>query len=88
MLHHYQQIDVAKGLAIISVILLHSLELRFRQSTYATFHIGQAVPVFMILMGLNQGLVALRRPLAFADLYTRLYFARRVDRLLVPLLLV
>ena len=88
MLLHYQQIDVAKGLAIISVILLHSLELRFRQSTYATFHIGQAVPVFMILMGLNQGLVALRRPLAFADLYTRLYFARRVDRLLVPLLLI
>ena len=88
MLHHYQQIDVAKGLAIISVILLHSLELRFRQSTYATFHIGQAVPVFMILMGLNQGLVTLRRPLAFADLYTRLYFSRRVDRLLVPLLLI
>jgi peptidoglycan/LPS O-acetylase OafA/YrhL len=88
MLHYYQQIDVAKGLAIISVILLHSLELSFRQSTYAAFHIGQAVPVFMILMGLNQGLATMRRQVPFSGLYTRLYFERRIDRLLVPLLLV
>lgn len=87
MPQHYQQIDVAKGLAIISVILLHSLELSFRQSAYAAFHIGQAVPLFMILMGLNQGLINMRRPIPFSDLYSRLYFARRIDRLLVPLLI-
>ena len=88
MSHHYQQIDVAKGLAIISVILLHSLELGFRQSAYAAFHIGQAVPLFMIMMGLNLGLASAGRQLHFSGLYTRLYFERRVDRLLVPLLLV
>lgn len=85
---HYQQIDVAKGLAIISVILLHSLEQDLRQSAYAAFHIGQAVPLFMILMGLNLGLALLRRPVPFSALYNRLYFQRRVDRLLMPLLLV
>ncbi|MGV3502986.1 MAG: acyltransferase family protein [Adhaeribacter sp.] len=88
MAQHYQQIDVVKGLAIISVILLHSLELGFRQSTYAAFHIGQAVPLFLILMGLNLGLATNGRRQAFSALYTRLYFERRVDRLLVPLLLV
>jgi peptidoglycan/LPS O-acetylase OafA/YrhL len=85
---HYQQIDVAKGLAIISVILLHSLELRFLQGAYAAFHISQAVPLFMILMGLNLGLASAGRTQHFSGLYTRLYFQRRVDRLLVPLLLV
>lgn len=88
MAQHYQQIDVVKGLAIISVILLHSLELGFRQNTYAAFHIGQAVPLFMILMGLNLGLATNGRRQEFSGLYTRLYFERRVDRLLVPLLLI
>jgi peptidoglycan/LPS O-acetylase OafA/YrhL len=87
MLPHYQQIDVAKGLAIISVILLHSLGPGTRQDIYAIFHIGQAVPLFLVLMGLNLGLAAGRRPVSLPSLYNRLYFSRRVDRLLVPLLL-
>ena len=47
------QVDVLKGAAILAVLLLHGLPLDAIQSAPALFTIGQAVPVFVVLMGLN-----------------------------------
>jgi peptidoglycan/LPS O-acetylase OafA/YrhL len=44
-----QIIDAIKGLAIISVILLHILPGIVLNYTYSSFHIGQAVPIFLFI---------------------------------------
>ena len=44
---HIEWIDGAKGVAIISVILLHSLPCLYEIGSI--FHIGQAVPVFLFI---------------------------------------
>lgn len=46
-------IDVIKGLAILSVILLHIFDTEKLLKIGAPFHVWQAVPVFMILLGYN-----------------------------------
>lgn len=81
-------IDLIKGLAIISVIILHTVSLHVLYQTAALFHIWQAVPVFMCLMGLN-GISSLRRRgmHSLRDLYSRDYFAARFDRIIIPFLL-
>jgi peptidoglycan/LPS O-acetylase OafA/YrhL len=78
------QVDLLKGLAILAVLLLHGLPLDVIQSAPALFTIGQAVPVFVVLMGLNATSSGWRR----GELYTRRYLLSRVDRLVVPFLAV
>lgn len=46
-------IDVIKGLAIISVILLHSLSTEQLLTIGAPYHIWQAIPIFILLAGFN-----------------------------------
>lgn len=86
MRKHFQQIDIIKGLAIIAVLLLHSVTREQLMSSYATFHIWQAVPVFMVLMGLNLGLSYSSKTLHFRQLYTAHYFSRKAMRIVLPLL--
>ncbi len=83
---HYPQIDILKGLAIVSVIALHSLGKPVLQQTFAVYHIWQAVPLFMVMMGLNMGLSL--KPLPFSSLYTKIYFRKKATRMLIPFLLV
>lgn len=40
-------IDALKGIAIVSVLLLHTLSGGVRELIYSQIHIGQAVPVFL-----------------------------------------
>lgn len=87
MKQHFQQIDILKGLAIVAVILLHSLSRQELEDSYAVYHIWQAVPVFMVIMGLNQGLSQASKPLHFRQLYTAHYFQKKGLRILLPLLL-
>lgn len=83
------QIDLLKGLAIIAVLVLHGLPVAALTKGATVFYIGQAVPVFVVLMGLNAttsmwrtGHGGLRR------LYSRHYVLTRIDRLYVPFLFV
>lgn len=41
--------DYVKGLAILSVILLHTVSYQFLLDSYAFFHIWQAVPLFILI---------------------------------------
>ena len=88
MRQHFQQIDILKGLAIIAVLLLHSLLREQLMASYAVFHIWQAVPVFMVLMGLNLGMSYGSKTLHFNQLYTPHYFQKKALRIVFPLLLI
>ena len=47
--NHLEHIDFIKGLAAISVILLHTLPQTFLYVSLAVYHIWQAVPVFLFI---------------------------------------
>jgi peptidoglycan/LPS O-acetylase OafA/YrhL len=87
MKQHFQQIDIVKGLAMVAVLLLHSLTREELVESYAIFHIWQAVPLFMVTMGLNLGLSYSSKTLHFHHLYTAHYFQKKGLRILLPLLL-
>lgn len=74
------QIDLLKALAIIAVIGLHSLTADQANELAVRWWIGQAVPVFAVLMGLNATASLWRRagdgPRA---VYTRSYVLSRID---------
>lgn len=50
---YYPQTDILKCFAIISVVIIHSVSPEFLKDSYAVFHFWQAVPVFLVIMGIN-----------------------------------
>lgn len=46
---HLENVDFIKGIAAISVILLHTLPRFVLNDTFAVFHIWQAVPMFLFI---------------------------------------
>jgi peptidoglycan/LPS O-acetylase OafA/YrhL len=83
------QIDLLKGLAIIAVIMLHALPAATLFAVAAPLHLGQAVPVFAVLMGLNAHASNVRRGgQRLRQLYTRAYAIGRVERLYAPFLII
>ena len=79
------QIDYLKGLAIISVILLHSLTINQRDIIGGTYYILQAIPVFLILAGyntirsyLNKGITDLN------SCYEKSYLMKKFKRIVLP----
>lgn len=46
---HLENVDFIKGIAAISVILLHTLPRFVLNDTFAVFHIWQAVPMFIFI---------------------------------------
>jgi peptidoglycan/LPS O-acetylase OafA/YrhL len=69
-------VDAIKGFAIVSVLLIHSLPRHVLADSYAVFHIWEAVPLLIMMMGYT-GVLARVQPI-------RAYFRRRAVRLLIP----
>ena len=85
---YYQQIDILKALAIISVVILHTIPEEYLYSTFAVFHIWQAVPVFMIIMGVNLAMSFKRREYhKLNEMYSLDYLLRRFERIVYPFIL-
>ncbi len=86
---HFSQIDILKGLAIISVILIHTFTNSFLLLFGAPFYVWQAVPVFLLLAAFNNGyaLSSLRK-VTLAECYDLSILFRRLKRLVVPYLVV
>jgi peptidoglycan/LPS O-acetylase OafA/YrhL len=81
-------IDLLKGLAIVSVICLHTFSVGTLHTIGAHFHIWQAVPVFLFLMGLNAASSLRRRGgRTLRELYSGDYLTGRFDRVFVPFLI-
>jgi peptidoglycan/LPS O-acetylase OafA/YrhL len=83
------QIDLLKGLAIIAVLFLHGLPVAALTDGATVFYIGQAVPVLVVLMGVNATASMWRNGHnGLRHLYSRHYGLSRIDRLYVPFLFV
>ena len=81
-------IDVIKGLGILSVILLHTFNSEFLLKIGAPFHIWQAVPIFIILQGFNLANSYKRRGFeSLDDFKDKHYHLRRIQRLIFPYLI-
>jgi peptidoglycan/LPS O-acetylase OafA/YrhL len=77
------QVDVMKGLAILAVLILHSVPKIVLYRTFAVFHVWQAVPVFCVLMGFTGGL-SLRRRAKAGRWGPWTYLGGRLRRLGIP----
>jgi peptidoglycan/LPS O-acetylase OafA/YrhL len=78
-------IDVLKGVAIAGVILQHALTPYARHEIYASLHAGLAVPVFVLLTGLNLSRSWSRDSgQNLRASYSSRYLERRLGRLVPP----
>lgn len=83
------EIDIIKGLCIFSVIVIHTVPRELLYGALYPFHLWQAVPMFIILMGFNAVRSAERRGLSrLSDFYNRAYLGKQFTRLVVPVLLI
>jgi len=83
------EIDILKGLAILSVICLHSLSYSELLLIAAPFHIWQAVPVFIILAAYNNTQSYERMPgQSLLRGYQWTFLSKRLSRLLMPFVIV
>lgn len=81
------QIDLLKGLAILGVMAQHAFTASALHRAWYTVHVGQAVPVFFILMAVNAaGSLRRRDAHGLAEMYSGAYVRGRVRRLIWPLL--
>jgi peptidoglycan/LPS O-acetylase OafA/YrhL len=86
---HYLEIDLIKAFAIVSVIILHSVPSSITASTISFFTMEQAVPVFLLIMGLNGTMSFKRRGFtSLNQMYSWNHFQRRLKRLLIPFLII
>jgi peptidoglycan/LPS O-acetylase OafA/YrhL len=92
MKSHYRllQIDIMKGLAIVSVIVLHSvLNQQVLMHTFSALFIWQAVPVFIVILALNASMSFRRKGYtSLRELYSKSYVMNRFERLVFPTLLI
>ena len=81
---YFTQIDILKGLAIISVILMHTYSEKLLAAIGAPFYLFQAVPVFLLLAAFNnaQSLASLKKG-SLAQCYDIAIILRRMKRLMV-----
>ncbi len=87
MKEHLGYIDFIKGIAIVSVILLHSLSHEALIQSYALFHIWQAVPVF-VAVTFYLSFISLDKMAVEGGGILKLYFSKnRLIRLFKKILL-
>lgn len=79
-----QFLDFLKGVAILCVILIHNLPDMIQKETLSWYHIGQAVPIFMVVSGyLGYAKYAKTQTIQIKDQIPKLF-----KRVLLPFLLV
>ncbi|MBZ9688903.1 acyltransferase family protein [Clostridium estertheticum] len=79
------QIDYLKGLAIIFVILIHTMTVKQLDFIGAPYYILQAVPVFLFLFGYNTThSYVIRGMNNLKSCYERAYLTKRIKKILVP----
>jgi peptidoglycan/LPS O-acetylase OafA/YrhL len=79
---YYPQLDFVKALAIIAVLVLHTLNVNQLYGISWQFHVQQGVPIFFVVIGITS-------LITFADkgLYSIAYFRRRFERIIFPFML-
>jgi peptidoglycan/LPS O-acetylase OafA/YrhL len=80
---YYPQIDTVKSLAIISVIILHTVSSALLTKSYAIFYVWQAVPVFLVVIGVNLSVSYSKYNLTSLKQYYSRNFLHRCKRVLL-----
>ncbi|MFX0055950.1 MAG: acyltransferase family protein [Promethearchaeota archaeon] len=84
----YWQIDALKAFAIALVVLDHSLTWDLKSLIGGVFWERTAIPIFMIVMGFNIGLSFKNSgATTLRELYSREYFRKKIERYVLPFLL-
>lgn len=85
--NHLENIDFIKGLAAISVILLHTLPESLLYGSFAVYHIWQAVPIFLFIT-FYLGFRSLEKTgNVFKDYYSKERIKKVFQKLWIPLLI-
>lgn len=85
-LHHIQYVDSIKGIAIISVIVLHALPRQYLEYSFAQLHIWQAVPLFVFVSFFL--LFRKMKQTTISHYYTKKSISKLIKRIVIPFLLV
>jgi peptidoglycan/LPS O-acetylase OafA/YrhL len=86
---HFDQIDILKGLAIISVIFIHTYDSNILLSIGAPFYFWQAVPVFLLLAAFtSSSALSSSRKITLLQCYDLSILSRRLKRILGPFLVI
>lgn len=91
MKNKLNQVDIIKGLAILTVVFLHLkfVNMNFFIKIFSMFHIAHVVTVFMIVMGFNAALSFQNKKHArLSEYYAKTYIVKRCKRTLIPFLMV
>lgn len=78
------EIDSLKGIAILFVILQHTISGTFLKSTYDQIHISQAVPIFVALTFYLSFVSIENKELSIQDWFSNKRFKKVCNRVLVP----
>lgn len=81
-------IDALKGLAILAVLLLHSLDPAILGVIYGKIHIGQAVPIFVMITFYLSFLSMERRGEDIMSYYSLSRIKKMVQRIILPFFVV
>ncbi len=76
--HHFNEIDFIKSVAIVAVITLHSLPAKTLYAILAPFHIWHAVPIFIVIAGMNGTLSNVQR--SGGSIFPHAYSSSRLQR--------
>jgi len=79
---YYPQLDFIKGLAIIAVLVLHTLNVNQLYEISWQFHVQQAVPIFFVVIGITTLITFGNK-----GLFSIAYLRRRFERIVFPFLL-
>ena len=86
---YYEEIDFIKAIAIISVIILHTLSHSQLYDIYTPFHIWHAVPIFLMIAGMNSTLSATKQgDSVFHSQYSTLKLKKSFEKIILPFLIV
>jgi len=85
---YYEEIDFIKSIAILSVIVLHSLSTNIKLRIFAPFHIWHAVPIFMVVAGINSSLLLLDKDYEAFKEYSLEKIKKKFIRIVIPFIII
>lgn len=87
--YHFNEIDFIKSVAIVAVIILHTLPAKMLYTIFAPFHIWHAVPIFFVIAGMNSTLSSSRRgTFVLSREYSADRFIKYFQKIFLPFLIV
>ncbi len=85
---YIKQLDLIKGFAILSVIVLHTIPIEYLGTIHAQLYIWQAVPVFFIISGITLVISSSQKShMTFKDFYIQNLISR-IKRIVLPFLVI